>query len=190
MESLNMWGEWERCAHTVRFWAHSPAVFDKPGCMKELHHLSRWIIAIGGTDEEDDRTQQEKHRVWEVEWVGRKAYQLLWVLSRFQIPLQCLFLSHSIEREEGWERGRRKLRQRMQWEKVLVRRMGGCYNNYLYSVLSVMFHCSLAKRRWMNVVGGRVGQGVIFSICLPRCSVNVTARHADKDKLWIILAGQ
>lgn len=94
MESLNMWGEWGRCAHTVRCWAHSPAVVDKPGGMKELHHLSRWIIASGGTEEEEDRTQQEKHGVWEVAWVGRKAHQLLRVLFGFQIPLQCLFLSH------------------------------------------------------------------------------------------------
>lgn len=62
----------------------------------------------------------------------------------------------------------------------------GCYDNYLYSRLSVMFHWSLERGRAMKA-GEERGEGGLekghFSICLLSWSVNLTVRLADKDKL-------
>lgn len=71
-------------------------------------------------------------------------------------------------------------------KKHLSEEWKGCYDNYLYSRLSVMFHWSLERRRGMKG-GEELGKEGLekghFSICLLSQSVNLTVRLGDKDKL-------
>lgn len=63
--------------------------------------------------------------------------------------------------------------------KGLVRRMGGCYDNYLYSKLSVVIlQFREEEMNKIKVVGGvRLKKAVIFYICLQKWSVNLTIRQ-------------
>lgn len=100
--------ERECCVHKVSCWAHSPAVLDKPECMKELCWWSGCIITSGVEDEERGRTLRRKIMgAWEVVQVRRKAYQLLWVLSGFQNSSSesVSFSVATTEREHGWKVG-------------------------------------------------------------------------------------
>lgn len=85
------------------------------------------------------------------------------------------------EGERYCDRGRECAMER----KHLSEGWGGCYDNYLYSGLSVMFHWSL-ERRGMKA-GEELGKEGLerghFSICLLSWSVNLTVRPGDKDKL-------
>lgn len=97
----------------------------------------------------------------------------------------CLVLNSCNSREWGeryCDTGRECAIER----KHLSEGWGGCYGNYLYSRLSVMFHWSLERRRGMKGGEELRKEGLVkghFSICLPSPSVNLTVRLGDKDKL-------
>ncbi len=103
--------------------------------------------------------------------------------------LSVYFSIVATAREWEWKAGERycdRGRECAREKKHLSGGWGGCYDNYLYSGLSVMFHWSLERRRGMK--GGEelgkegLGRGH-FSVCLPSPSVNLTVRLGDKDKL-------
>lgn len=78
---------------------------------------------------------------------GRKAHQLSLVLSGFEISLLCLSHSQSLQQQQSGDARRERERERdcdrgrecAIKKKHLSEGWGGCYDNYLYSGLSVMF---------------------------------------------------
>lgn len=115
------------------------------------------------------------------------ALGALW-FSNFP-SLSVSFSIVATAREWGWKEGERycdRGRECAIEKKHLSEGWGGCYDNYLYSGLSVMFHWSLERRRGMKG-GEELGKEGLeeghFSICLLSRSVNLTVRLGDKDKL-------
>lgn len=119
---------------------------DKRGAASELvNYCQRWG---GGGTERETGWEQGDERI-------RRTHTKC---SLGFLKFLCLSFSQSLQQQgrgDGrWERYCDSNRECAIEKKHLSGGWNGCYDNYLYSTLSVMFHWSLERRRGMRGIGG------------------------------------